>query len=352
MTSFYSLGLMSGSSLDGLDICYSRIDEENEIYNYKIIAAETIEYPLNILNQLKTCREMSETSLTELDLSLGEFYGNACLDFISKFKIHKLDFIASHGHTVFHFPEKKYTLQIGNGQTIANLSQVKTIYQLRQKDIDMGGSGAPIVPIGDLLFFPQYKYCLNLGGIMNISEKKENNIISYDIGVCNQIINHYSQILGFEFDRDGELGRNGEFNSDLFNLLNSVDYFQRPYPKSLDNGFSIQLIHIIEGFDISINDKLHTFYHHIAYQIKKVCTIEGKLLCTGGGSHNLFLIELLMKKQNLDIVISSNDLINYKEALIMSLIGVRFLENKFNVIASVTGASENTICGNIKFPIS
>jgi anhydro-N-acetylmuramic acid kinase len=350
-TSFYSLGLMSGSSLDGLDICYSRIDVENNHYSFEIIAAETIEYSIDLYTKLKHCRDLSETELKLFDIKLGLYFGKQCLEFISCHSISQLDFISSHGHTVYHYPERGITLQIGNGLEISKHTKIKTLTNLRQVDIDHGGSGAPIVPIGDLLLFQNYKYCLNLGGIMNISIKENDSIIAYDIGACNQVINHYANQKRLDYDKDGELARKGKFDTELFDQLNNLDYFKLKYPKSLDNGFSNSIIEILNEKELSIEDKLNTFYHHLAYQISNTIDKNDvkskKILATGGGAKNIYLIELIRENYNLNIHTPEFKIIDFKEALVMSLIGVRFFENKYNVLASVTGARQNTICGEL-----
>lgn len=350
MTSYFSLGLMSGSSLDGLDICYSRIDSDRDSYYYELIKATTIPYSPSIYESLSNCRELSSSELNLLHEALGDFFGRACLGFLSTKELSQLNFICSHGHTVYHFPEKGRTLQIGSAQQVANLTGVQTLTNLRAADIARGGSGAPIVPIGDFLFFSNYKYCLNLGGIMNISEQSFDTITSFDIGVCNQIINHYAQFANLSYDRDGLLARNGQFNESIFTKLNEQDYFKRSKPKSLDNAYSHHLISLIDSENVPFQDKLNSFYHHIAHQVSLASDDKNLILCTGGGCHNIFLIELMKRTYKLLITIPCSDLINYKEALIMSLIGVRFMENKFNVLASVTGAEVNTKNGELFLP--
>lgn len=348
---FFSLGLMSGSSLDGLDICYSKITNSKGSYQYEIIIGETIPYPNELLNNLRKSRFLSGLDLGLLDIAVGDFFGNSCKSFIQKNHITDLDFIASHGHTVFHFPDQRFTLQIGNGQAIAYSSKFKVINNLRLKDVIYYGSGAPIVPIGDLLFFEEFKYCLNMGGIMNISEKYSNgSIISYDIGVCNQVLNYYAEKLGFPYDASGKLASSGSFISDLFNQLNALSYYDQKPPKSLDNGYTDRVLKLIDDF-ISINkqikyvDILSTISHHIAFQISKVTLPDIPILSTGGGTFNSFIIDLLQIKYNRNIVVPDPKLINYKESLIMSLMGVLFLKSQNNVLASVTGAKNDTCCG-------
>lgn len=345
---------MSGSSLDGLDICYSRIDVRDNVYTYEILDSDTIPYPIDLLDKLKVCRELSSIDLYQLDVDLGFWYGDEILQFwqrICKGELPPTLFVVSHGHTVFHYPENQISIQIGNGQIMAEQSGFKCITQLRQKDVVFKGSGAPIVPIGDLLLFHDYKYCLNLGGIMNISVKEKDSIIAYDIGACNQVINHYAQLRGLDYDKNGDLARKGLCIRDLFDKLNTVEYFHKPYPKSLDNGFSAQIISILDSFDISIEDKLHTFYHHICHQIS-ICidSPTEKILSTGGGTHNKFLIELLKTHYILNITVPDKTLIDNKEALVMSLMGVRYMEHKINVLSSVTGAYQDTMNGQLFYP--
>jgi anhydro-N-acetylmuramic acid kinase len=349
MPPFYSLGLMSGSSLDGLDICYSFIEETEGVYLYKILAGSTVDFSPSLYNQLKNCREISEQELSKFDEEFGLWMGNKCKEFIENNKINKLDFIASHGHTVFHFPQKGITKQIGSGQSLANSSGFQVINNLRERDVLAGGQGAPIVPLCDLLFFPEVKYCLNLGGIMNISIKENNKIISSDIGVCNQVINYFAEKLNLPIDIDGNIARQGFVDVDLLNSLNQMAFFKSPFPKSLDNSFSKELIFLCEQTKLSTQNILRTFYQHLVDQIFFFVNDSEWLLITGGGAHNVFLLELL-NERGLNLLPVDDHLIEYKEALAMSLMGVRFLENKYNVLASVTGARENTICGNIYQP--
>jgi len=341
---------MSGSSLDGLDVCYSCITVDKDVYSYKILSSETIAFPESILGSLMNCRSFSSYELKQFNFDFGQWVGKSCRAYLQQQKIYSLDFIASHGHTVYHYPEKKQTLQIGCGQTIADLTGIPVINNLREKDMIAGGQGAPIVPIGDLLFFPDVKYCLNLGGIMNISIKEKDNIVSFDLGVCNQVINHYAQIKGLAYDKDGELARIGQLDLASLKRLNTLPFFGLPSPKSLDNGFSRELIDILDNTNLSIEDKLRTFYEHVLFQISNHIFDNETLLVTGGGAHNVFLMDLI-KAKNLNLSPADNVLIDNKESLIMSLLGVRFLENKFNVLASVTGAQFNTICGDLYKPI-
>lgn len=351
MPIYHSLGLMSGSSLDGLDICYSAIENNNGCYSFEIFDFATISFPSELYSRLEKCRGLNSEELDELDWEFGEWVAWSCNKFMIHRGISAIDFIASHGHTVFHFPDRGLTRQIGNGRVMAELTKLRVINNFRQKDVAAGGQGAPIVPIGDLLFFPNITYCLNLGGIMNISIKENDSIISFDIGVCNQVLNHYARERRLEYDIDGLLGRRGKICFDLLDRLNALPFFSLSYPKSLDNGFSEVLINVIDSYPISLEDKMRSFYEHIAMQISRYVSKKDEILITGGGTHNSFLMELIIQKE-LNPMMVKNNLIDGKEALVMSLLGVRFLENKFNVLSSVTGAKHDTVCGNIYYPPS
>lgn len=346
---YFSIGLMSGSSLDGLDICYNSIMNENENYTFKILAGETTSFTPSLYNQLKNIRSLSEEDLNNLDWELGHWMAKETQQFILRHNINNVQFIASHGHTVYHFPHLKKTKQIGNGQAISNGCHLPVINNFREIDILHGGQGAPIVPLADLLFFPNIKYCLNLGGIMNISIKTQDSIHSSDIGVCNQCINYFAEKLGCPYDKNGEFARQGKWNKELFDALNNHTFFSLPFPKSLDNSFSKILITCCEEFSIPIPDILHTFYTHIVFQITRFVNDKESILITGGGSHNIFLMELI-KEKKLNLYPIDKNLIDQKESLAMSLMGVRFLENKYNVLASVTGAEKNTINGRLYNP--
>ncbi len=149
----------------------------------------------------------------------------------------KPELIASHGHTIFHEPEKGYTLQIGDGQTIADLTGITTINDFRSKDIELGGQGAPLVPIGDALLFNEYDFCLNIGGIANISFDKNGKRLAFDICAANQLLNLLSMQLGAPFDRNGAFAQLGKLNVPLFKKLNNDPYFLTEPPKSLSNQY-------------------------------------------------------------------------------------------------------------------
>lgn len=346
---YFAIGLMSGSSLDGLDIVYCSFIK-NENWSFEIIY--TKDYSIKCWEErLKNSRKLSEEKLNELDNAFGGFIAEKTNEFIQEFNIEKIDIVSSHGHTVYHFPERGITKQIGLGKQIFAKLKISTLTNLRQKDIDLGGNGAPIVPIGDLLLFNNYKYCLNIGGIANISIKYKGKIIAFDICSANQVLNYFSFLKGKPYDNNGDLARKGNFNKMLFDSLNTLEYYKKLYPKSLDNSFTDKVLKKIKKFNIPIEDKLNTYCEHIAFQISEIVSVQDVkqgVLITGGGTFNIFLVERIsfyLKQKNIRIIIPYEKIINYKEAMIMAFMGVLYLRNEINCLASVTGASKDSICG-------
>ncbi|HIE72715.1 MAG TPA: anhydro-N-acetylmuramic acid kinase, partial [Flavobacteriales bacterium] len=259
------------------------------------------------------------------------------------------DYIASHGHTIFHQPKKGLTLQIGDGQTIANLTRTTTVCDFRSLDISLNGEGAPLVPIGDLLLFPQYKYCLNLGGFSNISIKDNGGITAFDICPVNIVLNQLSKKLGFEFDKNGTLAKKGTLIPKILNKLNQLKYYKRNPPKSLGREWADEFINPIMNSELKIEDLLHTFCEHIAIQIEKYLKDE-KVLISGGGVFNAYLICRISHYVKSEIIIPKNEIIDYKEALIFGFLGVLKLRNETNCLQSVTGAERDCSAGEIFKP--
>jgi anhydro-N-acetylmuramic acid kinase len=264
--------------------------------------------------------------------------------------------IASHGHTVFHFPGSRFTIQIGDGATLAAGTGIPVACDFRSSDIALGGQGTPIVPIGDLLLFKEYKYLLNLGGIANLTIKEENKIIAFDICAANQVLNYYAAHRELEYDRDGTLAASGQLYEPLLKALNELGYYKKLSPKSLDNGFSRDtIIPLIEHFNISIEDKLHTYCEHIGYQIaahmgEMQTNNNGNLFVTGGGVFNTFLTGRIKAHSPLPVHIPSDRIVKYKEALVMAFIGLLRLRNEINVLGAVTGASRDSVGGALYHP--
>ena len=352
MRDFKVIGLMSGSSLDGLDIAYVNFSHDNKKWFFQIVEAGNVPYTEEWKNKLSEAFNKNESELKELDIEYGKYLGSITKKFIKKYELEP-KLIASHGHTIFHMPEKGYTLQIGNGQEIANETGIMTINDFRTEDVKKGGQGAPLVPIGDKYLFADYPICLNIGGIANLSYDSEGKRIAYDICMANQLLNYLASKLGYDYDNNGNFARQGTVNQDLLNILNDNPYYDKEAPKSLGREFFEEYQHkIINGSELSAKDLLATATEHIAYQIVRAtehleCT---KMLITGGGAKNNYLIERIRKMSKHEIVIPDTMIIDYKEALIFAFLGALKMEGRINVLSSVTGATSDSSSGNICLP--
>ena len=349
----YIIGVMSGTSLDGIDIAYVKITSNEKNYNFEIINSTTIPYTEKWKNNLKNSFNSNGEKLTKLDADYGIFLGKTIKQFIKDNSISKLDFIASHGHTVFHNPKEHYTLQIGNGPYITTITGIKTICNFRVQDIALGGQGAPLVPIGDELLFSEYDYCLNLGGFSNISLNKDKQRIAFDICPTNIVLNHYVNQINLEYDNKGEIASTGTIKKELLNELNSLEFYTDKKPKSLGYEFVVTIIFpIIDKYNLELKDILRTFVEHIAIQISQNINSDSSktLLIAGGGAFNTFLIERIQYYLKTKIIIPEEKLINYKEALVFAFLGFLKDENKNNCLKSVTGAERDHSSGIIFNP--
>lgn len=344
-----ALGLMSGTSLDGIDIALCQFDTEN-YSNFDIVEAKTFKYTDNLEKSLRYSTQLTAIEYVRLHRELGFFYGQLCKDFL---KGRKVDFIASHGHTSVHLPNQKVNFQLGDGASIASASGFPVICDFRSIDICLGGQGAPLVPIGDYFLFPQYDALLNIGGFSNITIKKDNKIKAFDVCPANFALNYFSQKLNLKFDEDGNLGIQGATNQDLLTKLNNLEYYKLPAPKSLsDHWFYEVFLPKINMFDIPTIDILRTLYEHISQQIANTFNNNSikKIIITGGGALNKFLVELIKNKTHISIDIPNKKIIEYKEALIFAFLGLLRWQNKNNCLKSVTGAIKDNIGGAIYLP--
>ncbi|MFP4019522.1 MAG: anhydro-N-acetylmuramic acid kinase [Bacteroidales bacterium] len=347
--SYNIIGIMSGSSLDGLDIAFCNFFNNRGKWKYKILAAETANFPDWLKSQLRDIHNLTPEKFVRLDFQFGKFIGTAVNAFHETHNISGIDYISSHGHTAFHNPAEGYTSQIGSGAAIAAETNISTICDFRATDVAMGGEGAPLVPAGDRLLFGDYDYCLNLGGYSNISYEFNKTRIAFDICPVNKIINHLAAVLNQNMDKDGEMARKGEINTQLLEKLNSLEFYHRTPPKSLDdNWFKNTFLNYMSQFDkVNVYDKLRTVYEHIAIQIKNATkhTDNKSILSTGGGTHNEFLIERIKQLNQNTLIVPDKDLINYKEAIVFGFMGVLRAVNKPNCLCSVTGAKKDTVSG-------
>ena len=343
------IGLMSGTSLDGVDIAFCRFTIDNNKWKYEIVQAETIAYSSDWKKKLLSLEKTDTITFLQTHVDYGFYLGRLVSDFIKKYKI-KVDFISSHGHTIFHQPKKKLTVQIGAGSAIAAECNLPTVCDFRSLDVALGGQGAPLVPVGDMLLFSDYDYCLNLGGFANVSYQYNKERIAYDICPVNIVMNAVCETIGKEYDNEGELARSGTINGQLLQELNQLTFYKLPpdSPKSLGKEWVIKNVNsILEKHNLSESDILRTFCEHIANQIAKSLSNKphGKLLITGGGAYNTFLMELIKKQTTHQLIIPDNNTIKFKESLIFAFLGVRRIRNEINCLKSVTGANRDNVSG-------
>jgi len=340
---------MSGTSLDGLDICLCEFDT-TDLKNSKIIDAVTVTYKDHWKERLSNAMNLSGMEFAQLHVDFGVYCAEQVCIFIKNTGITP-EFISSHGHTVFHQPEKWMTHQVGSGAHIAALTGIKTVCDFRTSDIAYGGQGAPLVPIGDELLFGDYDFCLNLGGFANISMEKEGKRIAFDICPANLALNFQTEKMHHSFDESGKMASSGVVDNELLGKMNQLDYYKKSAPKSLGKEwFSQVFISLVEESVCSVEDKLATLCEHIAMQIASHTKKNGKMLVTGGGAHNQFLLSRILVYSDAEIVLPSKMLIDYKEAYIFALLGLLRLQEKFNSLSSVTGASKNAIGGAVYLP--
>lgn len=335
------LGLMSGTSLDGVDLCLAVFEETS----YRIMEARTFAYPNTWKQRLMEAPSLSGLDLVRLHAQYGTYLGNLCQQFLTESGL-KADAVASHGHTLFHLPQEQLTFQIGDGAYIAAATQTDCIYDFRKLDVALSGQGAPLVPIGDELLFSTYTYCLNIGGFSNLSENTGNQRIAFDICPSNIVLNEFCQHLPHGYDDKGQLARSGKVNPLCLEKLNALPFYQLTGARSLGREWVEQEIFpVLRQAHLSPEDLLCTYTEHIAQQIGRCIRKPGSCLTTGGGAWNDYLIERIQHYSVAEICIPEPEIVNFKEALIFAFLGYLFLENKTNTLHSVTGAISDSVGG-------
>lgn len=357
---YRAIGLMSGSSLDGLDIVFVELSEQRGKWSYEIIAAETMAYDAGWKAALAGATQLSAYDYLQLHAAYGKFLGAAVNTFIDKYNLHhQVQLIASHGHTVFHAPAQGFTAQLGDGAAISAATGINVISDLRAMDVALGGQGAPIVPMGEKLLFEEYNWLLNIGGIANISYKNGEIYTAFDVCSANAILNRLAMNAGKEYDAGGAMAAKGTVSDALLQQLNAQEYYALQAPKSLSNDFGREIIFpIIQAHALSVNDALRTYTEHIAIQVSNSvqmvipapASATQQMLVTGGGAFNTYLVErisALLSKNNIEVVLPPAEVINYKEALVMALLGVLRWREENTVLSSVTGAVRSSIGGAV-----
>ncbi len=335
------LGVMSGTSLDGLDLA---LCDFHDVYagKFDVIKAFTVSFPPELLAQLHDADLLRSEDLLFLDNELGRFIANQVnKNFEGEF------IIASHGHTIFHQPERRMTLQVGSPAIVAAHTGRTVVGDFRRVDVALGGQGAPLVPVGDHLLFSEYSSCLNLGGIANSSCIQDGYRVAGDSSPCNIVLNKLAKVMGFAFDHGGDIARSGKLNASLLNTLDSLDFYAKPFPKSLSREWiERKIFPCLQDSGLGVADQMHTSVEHFAHQIGKRLP-AGECLVTGGGTWNSFLIERIQHHSEAQLVIPSRELVNFKEAIVFALLGLLRMHEKINIYSSVTGSSRDHSAGAI-----
>jgi anhydro-N-acetylmuramic acid kinase len=342
---------MSGTSLDGLDIAYCSFTHKKGKWQFSIVAADTVAYPNKWLKKLQSAPALSGLELLKLHNEYGTYSGEQVTGFIKKRKVKSIDLVSSHGHTIFHQPKEKFTFQLGHGAAIAAACQQTVINDFRSLDVALNGQGAPLVPIGDMLLFSEYQYCINLGGFANISFNKKDKRIAFDICPVNIILNYLAQTFGKEYDKDGAIAAKGKTDKVLLHKLNALAFYKVAPPKSLGREWlENEFLPLLNKATCSNTDKLTTVVEHITGQIRKVFEgqTKGNVLLTGGGAFNSYLIDQLKTSlPGFKVIVPEESIVKYKEALVFAFLGVLRLREEDNCLSSVTGADRNNKGGTI-----
>lgn len=340
------IGVMSGSSLDGVDLALCELGIEGGCWSYNIAEARTVPFSNSFQQRLADAMQGSALEAARLHRDLGDLIGIACKDLLAG---RTVDLIASHGHTLFHKPEEGLTTQIGCGARIAAATGAPVVNDFRTMDVALGGQGAPLVPLGERLLFPEYKAFLNIGGICNIALHGPERVVGYDVCIGNQALNYLANEAGMAYDADGGLARSGRIIPELLQTLNALPFHHQEPPRSLGREwFDEQVKPLIARIEPPLADRLATVVEHIAQQV--MMALEGTkdpVLVTGGGAHNGFLMERLRSVCDAPIELPDRATVGFKEALVFALLGVLRLRGEVNCMASVTGATRDSAAGAI-----
>ncbi|MES2689806.1 MAG: anhydro-N-acetylmuramic acid kinase [Bacteroidota bacterium] len=349
MQQYKVIGVMSGTSMDGVDLAYCVFTHQHHKWHYSIEQAKTIPYDDKWITRLTQLHAQPAFVYPKTDAFYGKYLGLLINDFIKEHQI-PVDLISSHGHTIFHQPQNGFTSQIGSGASIYAETGIRTINDFRVVDVALGGQGAPLVPIGDELLFTGYDACLNLGGFSNISFNKAGRRTAFDISPCNIVLNKVAQQAGLLFDENGRLARAGTINEELLHKLNALPYYLVKSAKSLGiEWVEKEFWPLLKSFTLTIEDLMATLNYHISIQIAEVIKSNEleNLLVTGGGAFNKVMIEYIETGSGIKITPANNSIIHYKEALIFAFLGVLRHTNQANSLRSVTGSRQDNMGGCI-----
>ncbi|TAD84805.1 MAG: anhydro-N-acetylmuramic acid kinase [Bacteroidetes bacterium] len=364
---YRAIGIMSGSSLDGLDVAYVEFDENRGQWTYDVVAAECMPYSPHWEEALRHATALSALDYLRLHVRYGHYLGEAVNQFIARHGLeHRVQLIASHGHTSFHEPANQLTAQLGDGAAIAAVTGINVVSDLRAMDMALGGQGAPIVPMGEALLLSKYPLLLNLGGIANLTATMQaqpdgiSTTIAFDICPANRVLNMFAAAQGLPYDDGGKLAATGHLRDEVLSQLNGQPYYSQPFPKSLANQFGTDTIYpVLKAANLSVPDALRTMVEHVVVQtVRSVGRVVQKMgahqprqvLVTGGGAANAFLIDRLtmgLQPLGVEVVVPPAQLVEFKEAMVMALLGVMRWREENTVMHSVTGAARSSIGGAV-----
>lgn len=353
---FRVLGLMSGTSLDGVDIACCLFRRAGSKWTYRLESAATIPYPDKWTQQLSVAHQLGAEDFLRLHVAYGRYLGVLINSFVRRHRLEKIDAVASHGHTIFHQPSGQvpFTFQLGDGAALHATADLPVICDFRSLDVQLGGQGAPLVPIGDRLLFSEYSCCVNLGGIANISMERGKKRLAWDICFVNMVLNHLANEAGNKFDRNGQMARRGKLIPKLIGALENLHGTSTGRPSLGREDFERDIIPLLSAG--SLEDRARTFTEYAASQVAGAIGVArgGKVLLTGGGARNTFLQERIRNKvlsgfprKRFSIDAADERLIDFKEALIFAFLGVLRVCGAPNALASVTGARRDSVCGQV-----
>ena len=347
------IGVMSGTSLDGIDVTYTTFKKEAHWF-FEIHNAETISYPTDWKDRLGSLTQFDSSTLSEVDVAYTLLLAEVVLDFIEKNNLPHIDAVCSHGHTALHQPEKGITYQIGNRPELASIVGLPLVCDFRKQDVGLGGQGAPLVPAGDQWLFPQYDVCLNLGGFANLTLNDNHQFIAYDVGGFNLVFNRLAHYFGKDYDDKGAIARSGKMLPDLFAALQQLPFYSQTGPKSLGlEWLEVEVYPLLNNAidkNDAIEDIMYTYCEHLTDQLARALTNRKNVLCTGGGAYNQYALDRLQKKTTAQLHIPSKEIIEFKESLVFGFLGVLKLLDQPNCFSSITGAERDHSSGMVYFP--
>lgn len=357
MKRYTGIGLMSGTSLDGIDLAYCEFSDDQGKWHFELLASETIPYDEQWYARLRCLDEQDARTFARTHVYYGHLLGRTLRDFIIRNEL-KPQFVACHGQTIFHQPEKNFTAQIGDGETIVAYLQCPLVTNFRNKDVAMGGQGAPLVPFGEHHLFSSHQLFLNLGGIANLSHGGK----AFDVVPCNMALNWLANFLDppQALDREGAAARSGNLDYALYDALEHFPWYAQAGPKSLGTEwFEEHILPVLSHCTSPVEDRLKTYVFHVVSRItvalRDLQVRNLPMMVTGGGAHNVYLMEELQKSlAGLGVTLEAlhHAVIDFKEAVIFSFLGLQTLLGQPNILASVTGAHLDVCGGSIHLPTS